>query len=239
MVVDPWDLLRSGQTEEAFQQMQAALESKGTPPYIMELGVAYLWVHDYQAAWEHFNAANQRKPRHSAAYYGMAGAAKWCLDKPEAAVREWQEGLRCQYADAAGGARMPLLLFFASAVTPNLIARTDAEKLLLIRANDRRVRYWPGPVVEVMLGRIDEDQLRKHCAGVNDADTANRHWLSDFYLGVVALSRGDAAHFNEAVRKTADLTWTDFDRNRQSFLGRMWHEEFFIARHQVSEAMTA
>lgn len=239
MAISVWDLLRSGETERAFSYLRERYESTGTASEIMELGIAYLWIGDYQAAWEHFNAANQRKPRHMDSYYGMGGAAKWCLDKPEAAVQEWQEGLRCQYTDAAGGARMPLLLFFASAVNPNLIARADAEKLLLIRANDRRVRNWPGPVVEAVLGRIDEGQLRKHCAGVNDADTANRHWLSDFYLGVVALSRGNPAHFNEAVRKTADLTWADLERNRQSFLGRIWQEEFFIARHQVSEAMTA
>ena len=89
---------------------------------IMQMGVAYLWLEDYAAAWEHFHAANQRYPKHSAIFHEMAGAAKWCLDEPNDAVNQWLAGLKCAYADSAGGVRCPLLLFTASVTNQGVFA---------------------------------------------------------------------------------------------------------------------
>ncbi len=52
--------------------------------HVMELGVAYLWAGKYQEAAKHFEHATQTHRHTSAAFYGMAGAAYWCLDRPHA-----------------------------------------------------------------------------------------------------------------------------------------------------------
>ncbi len=112
--VDPFSLMRSGQPADAIRQLQGMYAQNPSPSHTMALGVGYLWLGEYDVAWEHFQHAN-RKPRNSTdIYFGMAGAAKWCLGKSDDAIREWQSGLQAQYADFAGGIGIPLLLFLAS-----------------------------------------------------------------------------------------------------------------------------
>ncbi len=69
-----------GHRDEALRLMRDtyARASSGTSETI-QLGVAYLWIGDYAAAWEHFDAANRRRPKDVDALYQLAGAAKWCL----------------------------------------------------------------------------------------------------------------------------------------------------------------
>ena len=85
--------------------MQANFEDDPDASSIMELGVAYLWLKDYAAAWHHFHSANHRQPLYAANFYGMAGVAKWCMNEPNDAVSQWAMGIRCKYADAAGALR--------------------------------------------------------------------------------------------------------------------------------------
>lgn len=229
----PWQLLRHGENEEALRRMREAYAHDQGPSYVMDLGVAYLWLGRYDAAWEHFNGANRKEPKRYDVYYGMAGAAKWCLDERDVAIRQWQVGCDCEYADGAGGVGAPLHLFIASLLAPELFARSDAEKLLTVRADDPRVECWPGPIAEFILRRIDENGFRRKCAGVNERDTFMRHWLADFYLGVLELSRGNVQRFREAARKASLTSADDFDRTKKQYLGKLWHEEFFIARHEI------
>jgi lipoprotein NlpI len=160
MTTDPWKLLQRGPNSTALRQMRKGYEKEQDASHIMELGVAYLWVEDYQAAWQHFDAVNQRDPGYGDSYYGMAGAAKWCLGEPDESIRQWREGTQCRYADGAGGVSSRLWLYIASVIKPRLFPRNEAEELLTVCANDRRVKNWPGPVAEYILGRIDENNMR-------------------------------------------------------------------------------
>ena len=201
----------------------------------MELGVAYLWVQDYQAAWEHFDSANQRYPKHADVFYGMAGAAKWCSNDPQESVRQSAAGLECQYADAAGGVRLPLLLFFASVVRPQVFDRTEAETLLaILREGSLRARNSPGALAGLVLGGIDAGDFRDRCVGRNESDTLLRRWLTDFYVGVVEHERGSLGAFKEAMKKTATTVDDDFEVNKGHYLRKLWHPEFFIARHEAA-----
>jgi hypothetical protein len=227
-------MLRSGRADEALRQLRDACDEKDSSSRIIELGVAHLWVENYIAAWEHFCAANERYPNKISAFYEFAGVAKWCLGEFLAAVDEWRMGLTCEFADSAGGARLPLLLFVASVLKPGVLARTDVEKLLTVRADDRRVRNWPGPVVQFVLGRIDETAFRAASVGRNEVDTLLRNWRADFYLGILEYVRGNTGRFRELMRKTANTTDDDFDlTKRQRYLRKLWHAEFFIARNEA------
>ncbi len=92
--------------------MREAFEEEQSPSNTMRLGVAFLWTGDFEAAFAHFDAANQRQPHRSAHFYEMAGVAKWCLGVKQEAVAHWQAGLKCAYADAAGGVRFWHAEFF-------------------------------------------------------------------------------------------------------------------------------
>jgi hypothetical protein len=232
MVQRPWQLLQTGRDSEAICQLRNAYERKGT--HVMDLGVAYLWVRDCQAAWEHFNSLNVRRPKHISSYYGMAGAAKWCLDDPEASVREWHTGLKCAYADGAGGVQVPLLLFLASVVKPELFEREEAERLLAIRVENPLIRNWPGPLAEFVSGRIGVDALRSRCIGIDDDETFTRTWRGDFYISVLEYARGNVGQFQEVMQKIATTSPDDFDlTRRRRYLAKLWCPEFFIARHEA------
>jgi hypothetical protein len=230
----PWQLLQAGYDAEAIRRLREAYERDVTSAsHIMTLGVAYLWVQDYLAAWKHFDSANQRRPKH-APFFGMAGAARWCLDDPEASVREWRAGLKSGYADGAGGVDLPLLLFFASVVKPELFDHREAENLLANRMENPLIHNWPGPLAEFVSGRIDVETLRRRCIGVDDDSTFICMWRADFYIGVLQRVSGNAEHFQDMMRKTATTSPDDFDlAKRRRYLRKLWHPEFFIARHRA------
>jgi lipoprotein NlpI len=229
----PWVLLRRGNAEEAILQIQDAYSRQPNPSNIMELGVAYLWLGNYQAAWEHFYDVLQTYPRSMSVFYGMCGAAKWCMDEPDKAVSQWRAGLNAQYADAGGaGVRLPLLLYFGSVVNSSVFSRTEAEGLLAEKASDPRAQNWLGPLAGFVTGRIDENELQKRCTGGNEADTRSGLWLADFYAGVVEMGRGNVAGFKEAMRKILDTT-VGQTSDEKFFLSCLWQPEFFLARHEL------
>jgi lipoprotein NlpI len=232
----PWDLLRSGEVELGLQEMRDAYLLKPDASQTMRLGVAYLWVESYEAAWAHFKHAIDTYPRTMSSFYGMAGVAKWCLDEPDEAINQWRAGLVAQYTDTAGlGLKLPLLLFFVSVVKPEQASRAEVMKLLEERAGDARAKYWPGPLVKFILGQIDESETRAQCNGRSESETSGHLWLADFYQGIRELEHGKVAKYQESMKRIIDMSlqeWLD----EKFFLGRMWSEEYFLARHEMLTA---
>ncbi len=231
----PWGLMFTGHHDEAVRLMRDAYLQRTAIPETLGLGIAYLWLGDYVAAWEHFSRANQRDPGYSASYYNMAGMAKWCLGDRSIAVEQWLQGCDCEYADGAGGVESPLLLFAASIIAPGTFARSEAEKLLTVRANESRVQNWPGPVAEFALRRIDESGLRKKCVGFNPRDTTGRHWEADFYVGVVQRAAGNVVNFMGQMRKVTSAAPEYAGPTRKVFdlSDKIQRPEFYIARHEL------
>jgi hypothetical protein len=230
---DPWSLLRAGKVEEGLRPFVHAHSKEPTASHIMELGVAYLWVKRYDAAWDHFRSTNAAYPKHGSGFYGMAGVAKWCMGECDEAARQWVAGLDVQFADTCGlGIRLPLLLFFASVVKPATYRRRVAEKLLKDKSEDSRITDWPGPIARWLLGQISDDELRNQSRGLDDADTCDRYWLARFYQNVFQYGAGERSNFRETMGKLADTSspeWSD----ETFFLARMWSEEFFLARYEA------
>lgn len=229
------ELLFTGQSEEALRLMRETCATGSGAAEIMQLGTAYLWLENYIEAWEHFNSANQKQPKHTARFYEMAGISKWCMGERQMAVEQWIEGCDCDYADGAGGVCSPLLLFTASIIHPDIFARREAEKLLTVRANENRIRNWPGPVAEHVLGRINKTTLREKCVGVNPRDTESRHWLADFYLGIIGLSNGDILGHKKTMRKVATAASKYIGPGRKVFdlSDKIRETEFYIARSEA------
>jgi hypothetical protein len=206
----------------------------------MTLGVAYMWLKMYREAFEHFYGIARTtpktsiaNPRRSAGVFGMAGAAKWCLDETDVAVSQWRAGLDADYADAAGGVRLPMLLFTTAVMMPATFPRAAAVGILEERARDPRIGAWPGPLARFVVGQFDERGLAEHLTGINENDTALRHWQAGFYKGILDLARGNRYGFVDAML-TCVHSAVDGARTERFFTRCLWHEEFFIARHVVA-----
>ena len=135
--LSPWRLSRQGHTDEGLRQIRVAYAEKQSLPNVLQLGLAYLWLEDFRAAWEHFDSLNRQKPKFAAVFYQLAGTAKWCLDQHGDAVAQWRLGCKCGYTDAAGGVESPLLLFAASVIDPASCPHHEPAELL-----DKRSKGW-------------------------------------------------------------------------------------------------
>jgi len=225
----PFEMLRSGRVSEG---MNLVLEEHKRNPSVsntMSLGVAYLWIEDYQAAWNHFQDAikNQRWTHDS--YYEMAGTAKWCLNEPGVAVECWKSGLRCDYGDAAGSVGNQLLLFAASILQHSVISPAESIALLESKVADPRIRSWPGPLVELCLGKTNLDfGLQKARYAVH-----SRRMMIGFYKTLLEFRDGILGRdeLNKPMRELTDASqpeWTEL----KSFTSLLWNAEFFIARYE-------
>lgn len=229
----PWTLLRAGNTNVGLEQIRTRYAKEPTPSHIMELGVAYLWSRHYKSAWEHFRAINEQYPQDTSSFYGMAGVAKWCLGEFHEAVEQWQAGLLARFTDTGGlGITLPLLLFTASVLKPHILERRLIEEILNEKYKDPRIKSWPGPVASWILGHINDKELHDQ-ARWNDASvTRDRLWLFGFYRAVQEYSEGTNTIFKKTMRKLADTSAPEWS-NEDSFLARIWNEEFFLSRYEA------
>jgi hypothetical protein len=231
--ISPWHFLRDKDPKRGLALILEAYPQEPTPSYVMQLGIAYLWVRDYAAAGEHFQAAirTDRHPPNS--FYGMGGVAKWCIGDSVEAVKLWRAGdLDAHFADAGGlGITLPLLLFVASILQPEVFSRADACNILNAKIKDPRVKNWPGPLARFVLDPDDEYTL----PGVHDRDTQHRKWLKHFYEAILEFNRKNSSlrGFRERMMALADTSQPEWSEEK-SFLSLLWSEEFFIARHESS-----
>ena len=241
MATTYWARLRGHGAAVALEAMRLEYGEMRTPSHIMALGVAFMWLKMYQQAFDHFDEVIRSaprgpvaNPRRSAGVFGMAGAAKWCLGNRGAAVDQWRAGLTADYADGAGGVQLPMLLYTASVAAAPAFPKAEAVSILQVKSRDSRITNWPGPLGRFLLGQIDQTELNGILTGMNDIDTGLREWQARFYLGVARMERGDIRGFREAMRESVQ-TATDESKPEGFFTRCLWHEEFFIARHELSE----
>jgi lipoprotein NlpI len=232
MTLDAWDIVRSGDCAAGLQLMLAEYRTEPDASSITELGIGYLWLRQYHAAWKHFHEGMSVYPYTMDVFYEMAGVAKWCSDEQDEAITEWQAGLKSEYTDFAGGALCPLLLFFASAIRQDVVMRQHAKALLTALAAKPRITSWPGPIVRFILGHVDKEGLRQLCISDRPNATDLNLWLANFYIGIYALTQDDAPLFEECMRRTADESRPEWE-DKRFFLGAIWNGEFFLARHFV------
>lgn len=230
----PWTLLRKDNEEQhegltLIQEAHAHYRSGST---IMELGIAHLWLRQYQQAEVHFQEAISSFPQAGDAFYGMAGAANWCLGQPKEAVLKWHRGLVAKYNRASGlGVRMPLLLYFASRADPGLVDEKVVKQLLIEKTTDPRIVNWPGPIAQILLDQIKEDDLRSQLRSCCIEDMQNREWLAKFYKNLAKCNKNERSALSVAM---GELNERDLDLATENvFLARIWNEEFFLARFEA------
>jgi hypothetical protein len=235
-----WPLLRAGKAdqEQGLELCRQAYSQDPSASHIMQLGIAHLWLKQYAQAWEHFSTVIDRKaPKGTShkhdSFYGMAGVAKWCLGERREAIAEWVLGLKAVYVNA-GGVKMPLLLYFASVVSPELYDNAAARKLMLEKTKEVLIQIWPGPILQLILGQITGGELLRHAQGRHERDLRDNLWKAEFYRSLMRFKRSKISIFRESMYKMTDLQQPEW-RDEDTFLSRIWGVEYFLARYEAEK----
>jgi tetratricopeptide (TPR) repeat protein len=234
-ITKPWQLLRGAKADQeaGLTLIRQAYIEEPTSSRTMELGIGLLWTAQYDSAGEHFEEAIARERRHAGdGYFGFAGVARWCLGNYADAVSKWNQGLKAKYARAGGlGVKMPLLLFFASVIHPNLYDNAAAIQLIREKATDTRIHCWPGPIAQWILEQITEGELLNCCQGRHERDLRDNLWKFQFYKSLIKFGECGPTVFKEAMHKWSDSSQLEW-QNEHFLLRRIWCEEFFLARYE-------
>jgi hypothetical protein len=231
-----WELIRRGDAELGLSLMREDYNREPTPSHIVTLGVGYLWTEQYQSAWVHFQFAMQRYPFTNDIFFGMAAVAKWCIDETDAAVMSWKSGLEVQFADAAGGVHIPLLLWVASVLRPNSFSSSNAIQLLKKRVDDPRVKNWPGAIGQFVVNQIDELTLyERSTERISRKVPARQKWLIAFYKCVLGFEREsmNLDEFKVTMQRMVDTSAPEW-AEEGTFVQLLRNPEFYIARHEAS-----
>ncbi len=156
----------------------------------------------------------------STGHYAYAGMAKWIIECYDEAIELWKAGRKAQYADAAGGMELPLLIYYAAVRKPKLIRVSEATKLLREQLRHPWASCWPGPLGAYVLDDISEGKIRELAVFTHEEVTRQRTLQVEFYVGVKAEQLGDRAKFVSQMKRCASSPGCESET------------ELYLARHE-------
>jgi lipoprotein NlpI len=236
--VDAWvNSVRSGNRRKALEQLQSEPDS---PSKTSSLGALFMWKGDFKSALNHYQAhILSNLPRDPAGdlSFGMAGSAAWCLGDEKLAVKHWRKGLTAGYAIGGANTRIALLLYAVSVLNRDVSSREAAEKLLEQKASHWRVKNWPGPIAQFILGTATEEEVKKQALFRNREPTRQNpmSWQFAFYRLMKAAASGTItnATFEKKIKKLLVVEGSEYLEGENLFYF-LRLEELYIARHWLS-----
>ncbi len=242
MVGDDWiDELRADRIAQVVDYLRKELQTpRMYPSNYYSLGAVYMWSGDYRSALAHFDAEiREALPRNAPAdsTFGMAGAAAWCLGDEKLAIKYWRNGTTAGYAVAGANARTELLLYAASQLNPVTFPVESAEQLLIKKANHWRVKNWPGPIAQYILGIASEQEARQKAVD-REGDLAEPNpmsWQFDFYklLATAASAEKEMRVLESGLQNLVNVKGSEYLAGMKFFYF-LRLEEFYLARHWLS-----
>jgi hypothetical protein len=243
MLGDSWiDELRADRIAQVVDYLRKELQTPHLyPSNYYSLGAVYMWSGDYRSALTHFDeqiraALPRNAPGDST--FGMAGAAAWCLGDERLAIKYWRNGTTAEYAIAGANTRTELLLYAASLLDPGTFPVESAEQLLIKTASHWRVKNWPGPIAQYILGIASEQEVRQKAVD-RESDPAEPNpmsWQFDFYklLTTAASARKEAHALESGLQNLANVKGSEYLAGIK-FFSFLRLEEFYLARHWISK----
>jgi hypothetical protein len=246
MLGDSWvDELRADRVAQVVDYLRKELQApRSYPSNYYSLGAVYMWSGDYRSALAHFDeqiraALPLNAPADST--FGMAGAAAWCLGDEKLAIKYWRSGTTAKYAKyavAGANTRTELLLYVASLLDPTTFSVESAQQLLIKKVSHWRVKNWPGPVAQYILGTASEQEVRQKAAGRegDPAEPNSMSWQFDCYkLLTTAVSAGKEMRALEGgLPNLVNVRGSEYLAGMKLFYF-IRLEEFYLARHWLSK----
>lgn len=199
---DPFSYMQKGKIDKAIKLFTKAIENKPSSiPYAGRAG-AYLIIGKLDESLADLKKAeefrNREIPDRVDAYLQQIGMILWLKGQEKEAAEHWfnlvkeMDAGKIVFSDMAGGVINGALLWFASCFNEELKEyKEKAEKYLKKKAKTSRVKYWPGPIAQYLLGYLSEKDLKG--AACESTGLLQKRYLcqAHFYTGVKAYYDGD------------------------------------------------
>ena len=220
------------------RQIRAAFAGKQSLANALQLGLAYLWLEDYNAAWEHFDDRNRHydnlnrgRPNSTIFTNWRALRSGAWTNTPTRLLNGGGDANAATRISRAGSHR-PSYFSLPLSWTPPRARATSPKDFSDKRSKSWRYKYWPSPVTDYVLGRIDEDRLQDECSRKNnERGMLAARWEIGFYGGIVALSQGNISRYKKLIREASVTSDDNFDPTSKRYVIDIWKPEFFLARH--------
>ena len=226
--IDPWHLIKAHQYEEAVAVYDVQLAAgEDYEAIVANRATALLCCGRLSEALEGFATANDiarqsRATPKSAPFLKSMGTVLWLMGHKSVAkelYRSAVDGIRygtIAYADAASGVGQGLLLWYAGITTKDRSATEHAVDYLARLAKKSRIKIWPGPLAQFLLGRkslkellretFETDNLREITERAKSDILTRRHLIEAlFVLGTQRRKRGDQDGCRRAFKECAQL----------------------------------
>lgn len=185
---------QKGQTERAIQDYDRAIQVMPFPLAFLNRGLAYSVLGQYDRALQDFDVTIRYRPQNSVALAARAGAY---MSKGEysRAADDFAQSHKINPTD-------PYVVL--SLHVARLRAEQTAPDLRANAANLDRVR-WPGTLIRLHLGEIGADDLLAEARRAKTVELQRERLCQGyFYLGQIALGRGDRDEARRLFRLAAD-----------------------------------
>ena len=243
MLGDSWiDELRADRIPQVVDYLREELQAlRMYPSNYYSLGAVYMWSGEYRSALAHFDeqiraALPSNVPADSS--FGMAGAAAWCLGDEKLAINYWRKGTTAGYAGAGANTRTELLLYAASLLNPATFRVESVEQLLIKKARHWRVKNWPGPIAQYILGIASEQEARQKAVDrVGELAAPNpMSWQFNFYklLTTTASAEKEMRVLESGLQNLVNVKGSEYLAGIK-FFSFLRLEEFYLVRDWLSK----
>lgn len=193
-----WNLIKQQRFEEAFEKATKDGE-------IHNAIIALLNLKRYSEAYDLAVSNSKLNSGNVDVDFIYAGIANLLLGNKDKAILILKQGQNALYKDAAGGVDVLLLLYHIGVITKDTELEKEVLKLLKKKAKNKTITNFPGPIVQFILGEINENQLFDYAQYI--PNLKERYFCKvHFYIGILLLKDGKVDEFIDNIKDSRKNT---------------------------------
>jgi len=193
-----WDLIEKGEYYEAIKVADDEYAKTSSSLSLRNKIFAFLITKRFDDVIATCDYLISKESGESESDFKFKGTALWNQNKWQEAIATWKIGVNSKFTDSAGGAEVPLLLYFAAVKTNDVLLKEKAIKSLKKVVKSSKSKNWPGPIGALILKNIDENTLLSYVS-TQPSLRAKQLCQANFYIAIQNLENGNIDRANQLI----------------------------------------